>query len=170
VNEASIGKIGALGDFSEYRLVDIGWGDSEFYQSGVDFDLYLASKAILFPTKSVVRIQGYDIRIEQIMKWRDYVFEIKLNDRQFDMLCSFIDSSFIRNDENKLNIESDKLKGRIRYYSSGHKYHLFNTCNTWVAEALEKSDAGIETSNVITADELFDELIKFAHLLKTEKQ
>ena len=124
---------------------------------------------ILFPTNSVIRIQGYDYGIEQIMNWRDYVFKIELSNEQFDLLCRFIDSSLLRNNQNKLNIESEKLNGRIRYYSSNLKYHLFNTCNTWVAEALENADSGIESSNIITAEELFEELIKFAHLVKVEE-
>jgi hypothetical protein len=168
VNDASVEKISALDDFKEYNLVDIGWGDAEFYQSGEDFDLYLASKAILFPTNSVVRIQGYDFGIEQIMNWRDFVFEIELNDGQFDLLCGFIDASFSRNSEEKLIVESEKLSGRIKFYSSGHKYHLFNTCNTWVAEALEKAETGIENPDVITAEELFEELLKFAYPLKID--
>ena len=169
VDNAALDNVSAIKDFSDYKYVDIGWGDAEFYQSGEDFDLFLASKAILFPTNSVIRIQGYDYGIEQIMNWRDYVFKIELSNEQFDLLCRFIDSSLLRNNQNKLNIESEKLNGRIRYYSSNLKYHLFNTCNTWVAEALENADSGIESSNIITAEELFEELIKFAHLVKVEE-
>ena len=53
-------QIDALKDFGNFGFVDIGWGDAEFYQSPSEFDLYLAAKAILFPTPSVVRVQGYD--------------------------------------------------------------------------------------------------------------
>ena len=159
-------RIEALEDFTNFNFVDIGWGDSAFYQSTGDFDLYLASKAILYPTNSVVRIRGYNYEIEQILEWRDFVFELSLTEIQFNLLCKFIDKSFARNEENQLVIESEQLNGTIKFYSSIHKYHLFNTCNSWVAEALEAAETEIESSNVVTAEELFEELLKFAHLLK----
>jgi hypothetical protein len=58
-------KIKAVEEFGNFKFVDIGWGDSAFYQSTEDFDLYLASQAILYPTKSAVRIRGYNFEIEQ---------------------------------------------------------------------------------------------------------
>ena len=93
VNESSLAQIESLAEFDKFNYVDIGWGDADFYQSSERFNLYLASKAILLPTQSVVRIQGYNNEIEDIIKYRDYAFEIVLDSLQFNSLSQFINSS-----------------------------------------------------------------------------
>lgn len=169
VDESSLSQIECLAEFSEFNYVDIGWGDADFYQSTERFDLYLATKAILLPTPSVVRVQGYNNRIEDIIKYRDYTFEILLDSLQFNSLGQFINASFKKDSLNQNIISSEKYSGVIKYYHSPHKYYFANTCNTWVAEALENSGYKINSSNVITAEELFRELAVTSKLLKFNK-
>jgi len=168
VTENSKVQIDGLNKFNDFNYVDIGWGDAEFYQSSEDFDLYLASKAILFPTASVVRIQGYNNKIADIIKFRDYTFEILLDSSQFSSLCNFVDTSFQKDSLNQNIVSSKKYSGIIKYYHSVHKYYFANTCNTWVAEALEFAGYEINSSNVITAEELFRELAGKSKLLNTK--
>ncbi|MDX1699331.1 MAG: DUF2459 domain-containing protein [Melioribacteraceae bacterium] len=169
IDENSIQRISALKEFDNYQFVDIGWGDAEFYQGPADFDLYLASKAILFPTPSVVRIQGYNRSVLSIADWRDYIFEINLCLDRFEKLCSFIDDSFQRDSDSNLILTSERYQGNVRFYSSRHKYHLLNTCNTWVAEALSKSGLDVDPGSVITADHLFEELLSVGILIKYDE-
>lgn len=169
VVESSKKGISCLAEFNDYKFVDIGWGDADFYQSSEDFDIYLATKAILLPTPSVVRIQGYTNEITDIIKYRDYTFEIILDSTQYNLLCDFIESSFKKDESNQNIISMEKYSGIIKYYHSTHKYYFANTCNTWVAEALEYSGYEINSSNVITAEELFKELVVTAKLLDQKK-
>ena len=166
VDKQLISKIDAVNDFKYYENVDIGWGDAEFYQSSDDFDLLLAAKAILFPTPSVIRIQGYSIPIDQIFKYRDYAFELELNNLQYLRLCSFIAESFKRDSANALINTLQKYNGVVKFYSSIHKYHLFNTCNTWVGEALEFSGLEINSSKITTAEQLYEELLSVGKVIK----
>ena len=83
VDEQLTNNIKAINNFKYFDYVDIGWGDAEFYQSSDDFDIFLATKAIVFPTSSVIRIQGYGLPLEQIFKYSDYIFEVALNNTQF---------------------------------------------------------------------------------------
>ena len=169
VNESSLSQIESLVEFDKFNYVDIGWGDADFYQSSEELDLYLATKAILIPTPSVVRIQGYKNELESIIKYREYTFEIVLDNLQFSSLSQFINSSFQKDSLNQNIISLERYSGVIKYYHSTHKYYFANTCNTWVAEALEHSGYKINSSNVITAEELFRELAATAKLLKTNK-
>lgn len=169
INEEVIEKIEAAKDFNEFEYIDIGWGDADFYQSPESFDLYLATKAILIPTSSVVRIQGYNWGINDIIKWRDYAFKIDLTYPQFGKFCDFINRSFLKDNENKLLVTSVKFKGAVKFYSSSHSYHVMNTCNTWVAEGLEVAGKNIESSDVTTAEELFMQLLNIGKLIKAEQ-
>lgn len=166
VDQQLISKINAVNDFKFYQHVDIGWGDAEFYQSSDDFDLFLATKAILYPTPSVIRIQGYSVPIDQIFKYRDYAFELALDDLQYKKLCAFITESFKRDSVNALICTLQKYNGVVKFFSSIHKYHLFNTCNTWVGEALEFSGFEINSSNITTAEHLYEELLSVGKLIK----
>lgn len=169
INENLISKVNEIKQFESFNYVDIGWGDEEFYQSPSDFDLFLAAKAVLIPTPSVVRVQGYDRTLEQIINWRDYTFKVELTDLQYDKLCSFISSSFKKDSNNQLLITSENYGGKVRFFSSKYNYHIAYTCNTWVAEALEFSGLDVESSNVVTAENLMGELAKCGIMLPNEK-
>jgi len=166
VNDNLIEQIKAIKDFEQYEFVDIGWGDSDFYQSDEEFDLYLAAKAILLPTPSVVRIKGYNYTIDEIINWRDYAFEVKLDMQQFNKLCAFIDESVKRDSVGSIIQTLKKDNTNVRFYLSPQKYHAMNTCNTWVAEALEEAGTNIKSSEVITAEELYEKLLSVGVLLK----
>jgi uncharacterized protein (TIGR02117 family) len=166
IDEHLISNIDAVSNFKYYDFVDIGWGDADFYQSSEDFDLFLASKAILFPTSSVIRVQGYALPVVQIFKYRDYVFELELNDLQYQKLCEFIAKSFELDSANAIIVSSQKYNGVVKFFSSVHKYHAFNTCNTWVGEALEFSGFEINSSKIITAEHLYDDLLSIGKVIK----
>lgn len=156
-----------LSDFSNFNYVDVGWGDEDFYQSGDEFDLYLAAKAIFVPTKSVIRIQGYTDTIDKITDRRDFVIELNLDNNQFSNFCNFIRKSFARSDSNTIILSDERFGGIINFYKSIQKYHIAYTCNTWVADAVESAGLNVEPDNVITADELFLELVKVGIILNS---
>jgi uncharacterized protein (TIGR02117 family) len=166
IDEHLISNIDAVSNFKYYDYVDIGWGDADFYQSSEDFDLFLASKAILFPTSSVIRVQGYTLPVVQIFKYRDYVFKLELNELQYQKLCEFIVKSFEVDSANAIIVTSKKYNGVVKFFSSIHKYHVFNTCNTWVGEALEFSGFEINSSKIITAEHLYDDLLSIGKVIK----
>ena len=111
-------------------------------------------------------MQGYSVPISQIFKYRDYAFELELNDLQYLKLCSFIAESFKRDSANALINTLQKYNGVVKFYSSIHEYHLFNTCNTWVGEALEFSDLEINSSKITTAEQLYEELKSVGKVIK----
>lgn len=167
VNEELISHIPAISNFAEYKFVDIGWGDEAFYQHP-DPDYLLGAQAILVPTSSVIRMEGKNSSLNNIIEWSDFSIRFDLSNEQFLKLCKYIENSFEKDEHQNLFITSTKSSGRITFYKSHKKYHLFNTCNTWVAEALEESGFDISSSNVITAENLFEEVSKFGTVLKEE--
>ena len=45
-----------------------------------------------------------------------------------------------------------------RFYLSNGEFHLFNTCNTWIAEALQIRKIRYKFSGIITADNLMEKV------------
>lgn len=169
INNDSVTIIDGLSNFKNFNYADIGWGDEDFYKSNSDFDFYLAAKAIFLPSSSVLRIQGYNNSLEEIKQRRDYVIEIRLKNSQFNDLCTFINKSFSKDDNNNLSLSEERYGGIIKFYNSVKKYHLGYTCNTWIADALKSAGFDIDPDDVITAEELFFEISKFGKILKMEK-
>jgi len=159
--------IPATKNFIGYKYINIGWGDEDFYQHP-DPDIIMGAKAVLIPTNSVVRIEGKNDDINKIAERSDYCIKFDLTETQFIKLCRFIDSSFTKDSNQNLTVVSQNDNNRIIFYKSVLKYHLFNTCNTWIAEAFESCGFDISSSEVITAENLFEELKNFGTIVKQE--
>jgi uncharacterized protein (TIGR02117 family) len=141
--------------FKQFRYIDAGWGDEAFYQSN-DFDLELAVKALFYPTTSTLRIQGFNLMIEQYAVISDIILEIKISNQQLAKIIKYICGTYSRNNEGEAILQIERYNGRVKFYKAKGNYHLFNTCNTWIAKALK--EAGFQIRNdIIFAEELFGE-------------
>ena len=157
VNEISRRMIEALTLFPESEYADFGWGEEVFYQSpGKKYCLGI--RAVLIPSSSVMRVEGFSNLLEEVVRWSGYAIRFTLTEREFERLCGYIDSSFSRGENGELLETSRKLGGEIVFFKSVYRYHLFNTCNTWVARALENAGLDVSPLLVITAGNLYDEV------------
>lgn len=151
--------------FIEFNLIDIGWGDEEFYQYP-GFDSGLAFKALFYATPSTLRVEGINLTKEDYFKLSEIVVEVTVSDEQFKNICAFINQTFYKNDEGETSILSQKAEGKIIFYKAVGSYHLFNTCNTWLAKCL--SEAGVEIEdNILLTEQLFNELSKIGTVIKS---
>ena len=62
--------------FSEFGLIDIGWGDEEFYQYP-GFDSGLAFKALFYATPSTLRVEGISLTKEEYFDLSEIVIELE---------------------------------------------------------------------------------------------
>jgi len=147
-------------EIENYRYasyIDIGWGDEKFYQAE-GIPIGLALRAVIFPTSSVIRIVGYRSPIEKL-----YVNGRKeaiiLDSTGFSDLLNFISGNFKRDSIDR--IIPSKVYGTSNiFFESTNKYHLFRTCNTWVASALKESGVEIRSCCILTARQLFRKIKK----------
>jgi uncharacterized protein (TIGR02117 family) len=144
-------------DFEGYEWIDVGWGDYEYYQSP-DEDPWLAFKAIAMPTTAVLRVDGFSISPDRYYG-NSPRLRFCFSREQFDQLCRTIHLTYLRDELDKPKI-SGKGYGLIFYAAKG-KYHLFNTCNTWVADAFHTAGLSNRRSGIITARQLFSFLRRF---------
>jgi uncharacterized protein (TIGR02117 family) len=144
-------------NYSQTTYIDVGWGDEKFYQAE-GIPVGLAARAVLIPTSSVVRIVGYRHSIDEL--YSDGRKEaIIMDSEEFSALCSFISGNLKRDTEGR--IISSRVKGTSKiFFESTKKYHLFRTCNTWVALALKESGLEISSCCIITARQLFRRIKK----------
>lgn len=152
--------------FKGAELIDIGWGDEAFYQHP-DFDWDLAYQALFYATPSTLRIEGIFISKEKYFDVSEIVAELKISTEQLKILLNYISDTILRDEEGKAEILSTQYLDRVYFLKAKGKYHLFNTCNTWLAEGLNSAGIKIEDDIVLT-EQLFNELAEVGKVLKTE--
>jgi hypothetical protein len=165
VNDFTKKILPVLSYFEGFEYVDIGWGDAEFYQSP-GFNICLAAYAILLPTPSVIRIDGYKFPIERVVEWREFAIQFVLTKDSFLKMADFINQSFKYDDYKKVIISSRDKERPIIFFKSVHYYFFMRTCNTWAAEAIQSTGVEIDTFGLVTAGQLYFKLSRFGKILK----
>ena len=144
-------------NFPNASFIEIGWGDKRFYQSKSP-SVTMAFNALFTPTPPVMHIYGFENSITNTFRNAE-ILEIPVPAENYSNLLSFIHRSFIRNANGTARPLGKGLYGlkSSQFYSGNGKFHLFNTCNTWVADALNSGGLNINPQSVITADNLLDQ-------------
>jgi uncharacterized protein (TIGR02117 family) len=155
-----------INHFKEYKYVDVGWGDEAFYQHP-GFDLELAVKALFYPTPSTLQLEGFNLSIEEYAEISDIAIELKISCRQFEKIIQYINDAYWRNAEGNVHLQLERYGGSIKFYKANGNYHIFNTCNAWIARALNEAGLNIP-DDPIFAEELFKQAQHFGRLLKSE--
>ena len=141
-------------DFREIQYLEIGWGDRIFYQSpNPSYSALL--NALLKPTSSVIHVYGFNHSIETTFR-NSKTVKLTLNETEYTKLLYFIHKSFTRNVNGKPRLEGVGLYGKNNsfFYMANGEFHLFNTCNTWVASAIQSTGIGLDSTGIVTADNL----------------
>jgi uncharacterized protein (TIGR02117 family) len=152
--------------FSGAELIDIGWGDEAFYQHP-DFDWDLAYHALFYATPSTLRIEGIFISKEKYFDVSEIVAELRISTDQLKILLNYISDTILRGEEGKSEILSTQYLDRVYFLKAKGEYHLFNTCNTWLAEGLNSAGIEIEDDIVLT-EQFFNELAIVGRIIKVE--
>jgi len=139
--------------------VEIGWGEEDFYQNP-DSSVTRAARAILRQNPSVLRVEGFNQDIRDVMAWSERTRKISLTPPQMTKLIVYVNESLKKDKNGKPVIASVHGLGEIIFFKSTQTYYLFNTCNTWIARALQYAGLDITPVGVVTAQSLFYKLNK----------
>jgi uncharacterized protein (TIGR02117 family) len=152
--------------FRTAELIDIGWGDEAFYQHP-DFDWDLAYQALFHATPSTLRVEGSYITLQQYFDISEIVVELKISDEQLTILLNYIADTIWRDEKKEHKVLSTQNLNRVYFFKAIGEYHLFNTCNTWLARGLKQSGLEIK-DDIILTEQLFNESAKVGKVLKAE--
>lgn len=144
--EASKRLLWLTNRFPAAEWIEIGWGDSDFYQATPaleDIDPWLAAKALLWPT---------DAALQVVPGWGDpgLMFansdqvRLPLSPDGFERLAQALAAS-VPGEASNAPLGAS-LYGGGAFFESAKDYHLFRTCNHWTAALLRA--AGVPSSAV----------------------
>ena len=123
-----------IADFPNAEYLEVGWGDRDYYIAP-GFDLWLATKALLWPTASVLHVVGFSGSVPDNFPLSEIV-ELRVSPEKLEPLLRLIHDSHARASDAVVAPIARGLYGDGRFYPSREQFHLFNTCNVWTSRAL----------------------------------
>jgi len=134
VADVPAGRWPAASVFAGAELVEVGWGDRDFWMAPQE-TIGLAVKAALASEASVLRVLWFDGPVEQALSDSDIV-ELSVSRPGLAALVDFVSDTYARSAAGE-PIDLGPAGGpRSRFYLATGRYHLFNTSNRWTAQAL----------------------------------
>ena len=150
------GRIPEIAAFSDVVYIEFGWGDRDYYTSA-DPTIFQALAAGFARTPSVLHLIGMPVPPQRFYAQVD-VLTVPVTDVMLGRLLAYIDAEFDRQGaESAAPLPSALVRGAF-FYPAKSEFHLFNTCNTWVARTLAEAGVDMSPRGVITADDLMDRL------------
>ncbi len=144
------GLLPEAGDFPDAVYLEFGWGDREYYPAEKK-TVGIALGAALTATPAVMHMVGL-ARAPELTYANVEVVLVELEDDGFRDLVGTIAADFKRPTGDRAAPISRGLYANSYFYDAHGTFHLFNTCNTWVARVLHASGMNLSPSGVITAD------------------
>jgi uncharacterized protein (TIGR02117 family) len=124
-------------DIGEEGHVEIGWGEERFYQAR-ETTVGMALRALLQPNPSVLQVVPLPRPAREYFQHSE-IAEVQLGEEGYRALVAFVAESFTRTPAQDVIRLSPSLYGNGWFYRAEGSFHAFNTCNTWVARAMEKA-------------------------------
>ena len=146
------GDLPEINDFPGAQYLEFGWGDWDYYQAP-DPGLGLALKAAFWSSGSALHVTGFTGAVDNYFRGSETV-EIPLGENAHRQLVQFISITFSRPGGAAPVEPRPGLYPNSRFYPATGKFHLFRTCNTWVAEALRSAGLSITPAFAFTAGNL----------------
>ena len=149
-------------DFGHFEYVEVGWGNRDFYVAP-EGTLWLALKAVFWPTSSVLHVVGFDGPVERFFRDREIV-EIRVSDRGLREFAAFVQDAYARDGARPIVLGPGQF-ANSRFYLAREKYFLLKTCNTWTARALRSAGLPVTPLAAVTAANLMDQARKLGKVV-----
>lgn len=115
------------------KYLEVGWGEERFYQAR-ETTVGMKLRAALWPNASVLQVVPFAGSPGRYFAASD-VTEVRTDEAGYAAALAFIAATF----KPKLERLGRSLYGEGWFYRAEGSFHLFNTCNTWVAAVLSKA-------------------------------
>src|SRR5262245_29055984 len=146
--EVPPGRWPAAEVFAGAELVEVGWGDRDFWMAPRE-TIGLALKAALASEASVLRVLWFDGSLDRALPSSDIV-ELSVSRAGLAAFVDFVAESYARTPEGEPIDLGPAGPPGSRFYLAVGRYHLLNTSNRWTAQALIR--AGLPfAANTLTA-------------------
>jgi uncharacterized protein (TIGR02117 family) len=129
-----------------------GWGDSKYYTTP-EPGLWLAIRAVLLPTTSVLHIVGFDMPAEDYFP-RARIIKVQVTREGAEAMGRFIAARFQLDKHGHPRYRTEGLYNNSAFFEATGRYHLPKTSNTWTACALRRTGYPVTPFYALTVGNL----------------
>ena len=155
-------------DFADVIYFEAGWGDKDFYMSD-DSNYFIAIKAAIWPTKSVMHIVGFYLPVKRYFISSE-IIELQVNNQNYQKMCEFIVASFAIDSLGMAIPLGKGLYGNSQFFLGKKKYYYPNTCNVWTASVIYKAGFHIYPKKYQFAKDLMTYLKRIGKVINWPKE
>jgi uncharacterized protein (TIGR02117 family) len=148
-----------LVDFPSAQFIEFSWGDKDYFPDPAS-GVFAAIKAALWSGGSVMHLVGFADSVGSFYRGAT-ISELRLSIAAYDRVVGYINETFAREKSLGRARAAPGLFPDSRFYPASRNFSLLRTCNTWVAEALERAGLPISSGLVITAANLHSQVSAF---------
>ena len=132
----------ARGDFPEADFLELGWGEREYY-TREGSTVWLALRALFWSETSAIHAVG--LRGEIAPAFPDAeILRIAVTPSGFERLVAFVAESHERGPGGSAIVLGPGQRPGSLFYASRRRFHIGETCNTWVARALQQAGVPVD--------------------------
>ncbi len=155
-SDVPAGAWAAKADFPDADYLEVGWGNRAYYMAA-DPSAWLGLKAVAWPTPGVLHVVGSDAVPERFFPAAEIV-EIAVAPAGLQRLLEHLRQSHDLDSAGRPITLGPGLYGHSRFYASREQFHLFKTCNVWVATALQAAGVQVTPTLTLTTEQLMVQL------------
>jgi uncharacterized protein (TIGR02117 family) len=137
-------------------FIEVAWGDREFYMA-TPATTWMAIRAAFGTGRSVLHVVGFDAPIGAAFP-RSAIVERRLSRPGLEALTRFVADEHERDGSGRAVRLQPGLYGTSWFYAARSRYSLRNTCNTWIARALQTAGLPVTPDGVVTAGSVMRQL------------
>jgi uncharacterized protein (TIGR02117 family) len=149
------GAIPETADFPNALYFEFGWGNREYYPAP-DKTIGMTLRAIT-PSDAVVHLAGLPRDPREVFPTAEFV-AARVSPEGFRRLVAFLNASFQRGTAPRVGASHKGLYAFSAFYPGTGTFHLFYTCNTWVADGLARAGLPVSVAGVQQAHEVMRQL------------
>ena len=143
-------------EFAGAEYLEVGWGDRTYYPAP-DPSVWLGLRALLWPTAGVLHMVAFSGPVERYFTSAEIV-ALEITPQGFAKLFAAVSASHELDAAGRPIPLGPGLYGRSRFYASNEAFHLFATCNVWVAGILREAGVPVSPTLSQTSGALFAQL------------
>lgn len=145
-------------EFPQAEYYEVGWGDRAYYQA-TDPGWWLGLRALLRPNPGVLQVVAIEGSPQAAFPGAPMV-AVRISHEGAQRLAAAIAASHERDAAGAAIAFGPSLYGQGRFYASVERFHLFATCNVWVARRLREGGLDLHSPLALTAGLLFGQLAR----------
>ena len=133
-----VNPVDTITDDANIAYVGLGWGERNFYlytPEWKDLSLSNALGALSGLNRTLIHITYYAFEPTE----DDYIVKFSVTSEQYQRLTKSLSESFKQEDGKTILLKGIHYQSNDAFYEAKGRYHLFNTCNTWLNDRLVES-------------------------------